>query len=74
MHTAVVADLTREYMDNLWTKKDFLGQDDRELFFWHHRLNHGNFKYLLILYKRIIIPKKISKVRKLPPCVDRIFG
>ena len=61
-------------MGRLWSTEDIIGQDDRELLFWHHRLNYCSFKYLLRISRRGIIFKNISKVRKLPPCVSCSFG
>ena len=51
------ANLKREYMAKLWSTEDLLGQDEREI------------QYLLRLYRRGIITKNLSKVKKLPPCV-----
>ena len=36
-------DLTKEDMEELWSTKDLLGRDEREILFWHHRLNHCSF-------------------------------
>ena len=47
-------------MAKLWSTEDLLGQYERELLVWHHRLKHCSFKYLIILSKRLIIPWKIS--------------
>ena len=61
-------------MNKLWSTEELLGRYERELLVWHHRLNHCSLKYLLRLSKRGIIPRKLSKVRKLPPCVACLFG
>ena len=71
---AVEFDLTREDMANMWSTKDLLGWYKREIIVLHHRLNHCSFKTLLRLSKRVIIPKNLSKVRKLSPCVAYLFG
>ena len=34
------AELTREYMATLWSTEDLLGQDEREILVWHHRMKH----------------------------------
>ena len=50
-----------------------MGQDDREIVVWHHRLNHYSFKYLLRISKRGIIPRKLINIRKIPPRVACLF-
>ena len=71
---AIGAELTREDMDKLWSTEDILVQDERDLLVWHHRLNHCSLKSLIRLSKRGVIPRKLRKIRKLPPCVAFIFG
>ena len=61
-------------MSKLWSTKDLLGRENRELLVWHHRLNHCFFKSLIKLSNKMVIPKKLGKVRKLPPCVACLFG
>ena len=61
-------------MAKLWSTKDLLRWDKREILFWHHRLNHCSLKSLLGLSKRGVILKKLVKVKKLPPCVSFLFG
>ena len=51
-----------------------MGQNERELLVWHHRLNHFSFKFLIRLSKMGMIPRNISKTRNPLPCVDFIFG
>ena len=46
-----------------------LGKRRKGVFFWNHSLNHCTFKLLLRLFKRRLIPRNLSKVRKIPPCV-----
>ena len=58
--------LTGEYMDKLWYTTDLLGWDNRETLVWHHRLKHCTFNTPIRLSKRVIIPKKLTKVRKTP--------
>ena len=54
----------REYMAKLWSTKELLGQYERGVRFWRLRLNYCSFKYLLIIFKRGIIPRNISNIRK----------
>ena len=61
-------------MDNLWSTEHVLGQYYREILVWHHRLNHCIFKSLHRLSRRVIIPKKLSLVQKLPPFMACLFG
>ena len=56
-------------MAKLWSAGGLLGRDKREFLVWHHRLIHCNFKPLLRLSKRGIIPRKLRRVIKIPPCV-----
>ena len=70
----VGADLIREYMPKLCSTKDLFVREEREILVWHHRLNRCSFKYLLILSNRGVITRKISWIRKLPPCVSLLFG
>ena len=51
-------------MAKLWSNEDILGWDDRELLVWHHRINHCSLKSLIRIYKRGIIPRNLSKIRK----------
>ena len=60
-------------MTKLWSNEDLLGLDERELLVEHHRMYHCSFKYLLRLSKRWVIPRKLSKTRKLPPFVVCLF-
>ena len=55
--------LTMEAMIMLWSTKNLLRRDEREILVWHHNLNHCYFKYFLRLSKRVIIPRNISKIR-----------
>ena len=64
----------REEIDNMWSIEDLLGREEREILVWHHSLNHCSLKYLPRLSKRGIIPRKLRKVRTLPPYVDCLFG
>ena len=34
------AELTRGYMEKIWSTENLLGRDDRYLLLWHHRMNH----------------------------------
>ena len=61
-------------MAKLCTTDEFLEWDEREILVWHHRMNNFSFKSILRLYKRDIIPRKLFRTRKLPPCVACIFG
>ena len=71
----VVGDkLTRKDMENMWSNEELLGWYKRYILVYNHRLNHCSFKYLLKISKRGIIPRKLRKIRKLPPCVAFIFG
>ena len=60
-------------MANILSTRDLLGQDYREILVWHHRMNHCSLKFLLIISKRGLIPRKIINIRKLPPCVTFLF-
>ena len=60
-------------MAKLWSIEDLLGQDERDVLVWHHRLNQCPFKYLLRLSRRGIIPNNISELKKLPPFVACLF-
>ena len=70
----VGAKLTREDMAKLWSTKGLLGQNNRYLLVCHHRLNHFSFKSLIRISNIGIIPRKIKKIRKLPPFVAYLFG
>ena len=61
-------------MEKLWSTKDLLEQDEREILVWHHSLNHFSLKYFLGISKRWAIPSKLRKVRKLASCVACFFG
>ena len=61
-------------MAKLWSTKDLLGQDGREILVWHPRLNHCSFKSLTRIYNIGILPSNLRRVRKLPPCVTCMFG
>ena len=65
--------LTRENMAKILSKEDLLVQDKRYILVWNHGLNHYSLTYLIRLYKRGVIPRKISKIRKPPPCVACMF-
>ena len=67
------AELTREDMANMWSTKDLLRQNERDLLVWHYRLNHCSLKFLFRLSKRGLIPRKLGKIRKIPPCVACLF-
>ena len=58
----------------MWSTEDLLVQYDRGVLVWYHRLNHCIFKYLLRIFKRLIISRKIRKVIKLPLCAACLFG
>ena len=60
--------ITWENIAKIWSTKDLLGRDERELLVLHHRIKHCTSKSLLILYKRGILPRKIIKVIT-PPLV-----
>ena len=68
------ANIRRGKMAIIWSTKDILGWDKRELLVCYHRLKHYYFKSLLRISKRGIIPRKLSKIRKIPPCVTCLFG
>ena len=70
----VGANLTRKAMLNLWSTKEILGQEEREILVFNHRINHCTFKYTPQLSKRGIILRKISMLIKIPPCVACLFG
>ena len=40
----VGSELTREDMANIWSTKDLLGWDNRELLVWYNRLSYFSFK------------------------------
>ena len=63
---AVGANLATENMANLWSTDELLGQDDREILVWNHSLKHCYLKSLLILSKRKMILRNLSKVIELP--------
>ena len=60
-------------MAKLWSTKDILGWYNMNLLVWHHKLNHCSFKSLIRLSKRGVIPRNISRIRKLPPFFAYIF-
>ena len=64
----------REDMTKLWSTEELLGWDEREILVWYHSMNYCSFKYLLIISRRRIIPSKLNKIRKIPPCVTHFFG
>ena len=49
---AVGDDLTRDYMENIWSIEDLLGRYEREILVWYHRLNYFYFKSIFRLSKR----------------------
>ena len=59
---AVGENIPREDMTKLWSTEDLLGQDERELLVWQHRLKHCSFRSLLRLSNRGIITRKISNI------------
>ena len=61
-------------MAKYWSTKDLLGWYKREILVWYRSLNHFYFKFLLRLFNIGIIPRRLSNVRKLPPCVACLFG
>ena len=63
------AKLMREDTAKLWSTKELLGRDEREILVWHQSLNHVSFKSLLSLPKRGIVQRNLRKIRKIPPCV-----
>ena len=62
----VGSNLKREDMEKLWSTKDILGQDEREILVWYHRMNHFTFKNLIKLSKSGIIINRIIKVMDIP--------
>ena len=64
---AIGSKLTREDMAKLWSTKDILGRDEREILVWYQSLNHFPFKSLIRLSKRGIISRKLSNIRTPPP-------
>ena len=52
-------------MAKLWSTKDLLGRYDRDLLVWHNQLNYCSFKSLTRIYKRAILPRKLSRIRTL---------
>ena len=65
---AVGNDITIKDMDKLWSTKELLGRDKRELLVWYYRLNHCYLKSLLRLSKRGIISRKLSEISPPPLC------
>ena len=63
-----------EDMAKLWSKDGLLGGGEREILIWHHKLNHFSLKSINRTSKRVIIPRKISRIRKISPCVTCLFG
>ena len=59
----------REDMANMWSTKDLLGWYKRNILVCQLRLNYCTFEYLLILSNRVIIPRNLRKVIKIPPSV-----
>ena len=57
-------------MAKMYSTENLLGWDKRDILVCYHGLNHSDFKSLLILSKRVIIPRNIIKVRKIPPFDD----
>ena len=52
-------------MAKLWSTKDLLGRDNRDILVFHHRMKHFTLKPLQIFSKMGIITKNLIKVRKL---------
>ena len=46
----------------------------RVFFVWYHRLSHFTFNCLLRLFKRVIISKKLSMIRKLSLTLPDYLG
>ena len=64
----------RENISKLWSINYLLGREERDILVWHHSMNNFSFKYLIRISKRGIIPRKLIRIRKLPPYVACILG
>ena len=59
-------EITREDINKIWSTKDLLGRDTREIMVWNHRQNNCTFNPLVVLSKRGLIPRNIRKFRHPP--------
>ena len=70
---SVRAKLTSDDISKLWSTEDLFGRNKKELLVWHHWMNYCSFKFLIRLSNRVIIPRKLNKIRIIPPCVAFLF-
>ena len=65
----IVDGLTRKDIFKIWTTEEFLGRHKKGILVCHNKMKIFSFKSLIRLFKRVIIPRKIRMIIKLPPCV-----
>ncbi len=51
-----------------------LSPDEEEFMHWHHRLFHLPAKQMMRLSKHGVIPRKFSKMKRIPKCASCAFG
>ena len=62
-------------MERLWhTDQTTLSPDLRLYIYWHQRLQHLSHVTMVRLAKRGVIPARISRVKKAPPCAACLFA
>lgn len=67
--------LTREDLSQIWEHSpDSISLDQRLFLYWHQRLDHPTMKTMHKLALIGVIPCRLSKVTKMPPCVACIFA
>ena len=66
---AVSAILSKEDLERLWNNRVEKFNEDELLYaYWHRRLQHRNKKDMKRLAQKGIIPKKLSKFKRMPLC------
>jgi len=66
--------LSRETLEKLWNPSETLTDDEKLAGFIHRKLNHIPAVVIRRYAKRGLLPKRLSKLKKLPPCASCIFG
>ena len=59
--------LSKEDLNKIWNNTDSTYSEDEKLFlYWNHRLRHAPQKYIRILAKRGMIPRRLEYVKTMP--------
>ena len=67
--------LTREDLSQIWEHSpDSISPDQRLFLYWHQRLDHPTMQTMHKLALKGVIPRRLSKVTKMPPCAACIFA